>query len=82
VVPATLEQNRSSGKEPAVATTAGNLVKRIRRLLYPRSERRLDSVGCGRDPASDLFFSLRSVTRACSGNFRPAADGPGRDLCL
>ncbi|HXI44472.1 MAG TPA: GWxTD domain-containing protein [Bryobacteraceae bacterium] len=34
---ATLEQNRWSGREPAVAATGGNLVKRIRRLLYPQS---------------------------------------------
>lgn len=33
---ATLEQNRWSGREPAVAATGGNLVKRIRRLLYPK----------------------------------------------
>ena len=32
---ATLEQNRWSGREPAVAATGGSLVKRIRRLLYP-----------------------------------------------
>jgi GWxTD domain-containing protein len=34
---ATLEQNRWSGREPAVAATGGSLVKRIRRLLYPQS---------------------------------------------
>ena len=33
---ATLEQNRWSGREPAVAATGGSLVKRIRRLLYPQ----------------------------------------------
>jgi GWxTD domain-containing protein len=33
---AALEQNRWSGREPAVAATGGNLVKRIRRLLYPK----------------------------------------------
>jgi GWxTD domain-containing protein len=33
---AALEQNRCSGRSPAVAATGGNLVKRIRRLLYPR----------------------------------------------
>ena len=33
---ATLEQNRWSGSKPAVAATGGNLVKRIRRLLYPK----------------------------------------------
>ena len=33
---ATLEQNRWSGREPAVAATGGSLVKRIRRLLYPK----------------------------------------------
>jgi GWxTD domain-containing protein len=32
---AALEQYRWSGREPAVAATGGNLVKRIRRLLYP-----------------------------------------------
>ncbi|HEX4809536.1 MAG TPA: GWxTD domain-containing protein [Bryobacteraceae bacterium] len=32
---AALEQNRWSGREPAIAATGGNLVKRIRRLLYP-----------------------------------------------
>jgi GWxTD domain-containing protein len=32
---ATLEQNRWSAQQPAVAATGGNLVKRIRRLLYP-----------------------------------------------
>ena len=31
-----LEQNRWSGPEPAVAATGGSLVKRIRRLLYPK----------------------------------------------
>jgi GWxTD domain-containing protein len=31
-----LEQNRWSGREPAVAATGGSLVKRIRRLLYPQ----------------------------------------------
>ncbi len=34
----TLEQNRWSGREPAVAATGGNLVKRIRRLLSPQSQ--------------------------------------------
>ncbi len=33
----TLEQNRWSGREPAVAATGGNLVKRVRRLLVPQS---------------------------------------------
>jgi len=33
---AALEQNRWSGRQPAVAATGGNLVKRIRRLLYPK----------------------------------------------
>ncbi len=30
-----LEKNRWSGREPAVAATGGNLMKRVRRLLYP-----------------------------------------------
>jgi GWxTD domain-containing protein len=33
---AALEQNRWSGREPAVAATGGSLVKRIRRLLDPK----------------------------------------------
>jgi len=33
---AALEENRGSGCEPAVAARGGNLVKRIRRLLYPK----------------------------------------------
>jgi GWxTD domain-containing protein len=33
---AALEQTRWSGREPAVAATGGSLVKRIRRLLYPK----------------------------------------------
>jgi GWxTD domain-containing protein len=33
---AALEQNRWSGLDPAVAATGGSLVKRIRRLLYPK----------------------------------------------
>ncbi|MBI3472854.1 MAG: GWxTD domain-containing protein [Candidatus Solibacter usitatus] len=33
---AALERNRWAGREPAVAATGGNLVKRIRRLLYPK----------------------------------------------
>lgn len=33
---AALQQNRWSDREPAVAATGGNLVKRIRRLLYPK----------------------------------------------
>jgi GWxTD domain-containing protein len=33
---AALEQNRWSAREPAVAATGGSLVKRIRRLLYPK----------------------------------------------
>src|SRR5258708_26467482 len=33
---AALEQNRCSGREPAMAATGGNLVKRSRRLLYPK----------------------------------------------
>ncbi len=33
---AALEQNRWSGREPAIAATGGSLVKRIRRLLYPK----------------------------------------------
>ena len=42
---AALEENRWSGREPAVAATGGNLVKRIRRLLYPqRPQWRLDAV--------------------------------------
>jgi GWxTD domain-containing protein len=32
---AALEQNRGSGQNPAVAATGGNLMNRIRRLLYP-----------------------------------------------
>jgi len=32
-----LEQNRWSGRESALAASGGNLVKRIRRLLYPKS---------------------------------------------
>jgi GWxTD domain-containing protein len=32
----TLEQNRWSGFEPALAATGGNLMKRIHRLLYPK----------------------------------------------
>ncbi len=31
-----LEENRWSGREPAVAATGGSLVKRIRRLLHPQ----------------------------------------------
>ncbi|MGH9620231.1 MAG: GWxTD domain-containing protein, partial [Bryobacteraceae bacterium] len=34
---AALEQNRCSGREPAVAATGGSLVKRIRRLLKPQA---------------------------------------------
>ena len=33
---AALEQSRWSAREPAVAATGGSLVKRIRRLLYPK----------------------------------------------
>src|SRR5258708_7654063 len=33
---AALEQNRWSGRKPAVAATGGSLVKRIHRLLYPK----------------------------------------------
>jgi beta-lactamase regulating signal transducer with metallopeptidase domain len=33
---AALEQNRSAGCEPAIAATGGSLIKRIRRLLYPK----------------------------------------------
>ena len=33
---ASLEQNRGSRHEPALAGTGGNLMKRIRRLLYPQ----------------------------------------------
>ncbi len=33
---AALEQNRWPGREPAVAATGGNLMKRIHRLLYPK----------------------------------------------
>jgi GWxTD domain-containing protein len=32
---ASLEQNRISGREPAIAATGGHLMNRIRRLLYP-----------------------------------------------
>jgi GWxTD domain-containing protein len=34
---AALEENRWPGREPAVAATGGSLVKRIRRLLYPKA---------------------------------------------
>jgi GWxTD domain-containing protein len=34
---ATLEQNRWSGRQLAVAATGGSLVKRIQRLLYPKN---------------------------------------------
>jgi GWxTD domain-containing protein len=34
---AALEQNRGAVREPAVAATGGNIVKRIRRLLYPNA---------------------------------------------
>jgi GWxTD domain-containing protein len=33
---AALEENRASGREPALAATGGNLMKRIRRLLNPK----------------------------------------------
>ena len=33
---AALEQTRSTGRAPAIAAKGGNLVKRIRRLLYPK----------------------------------------------
>lgn len=33
---ATLEQNRVTGRVPAVVATGGNLAKRIRRLLFPK----------------------------------------------
>jgi GWxTD domain-containing protein len=33
---AALEQKRSAGRSPALAATGGSLVKRIRRLLYPK----------------------------------------------
>ncbi len=33
---AALEENRLSGREPAIAASGGNLVTRIRRLLYPK----------------------------------------------
>ena len=33
---AALEQNRFSGRQPAMAVTGGNLMKRIHRLLYPK----------------------------------------------
>jgi GWxTD domain-containing protein len=33
----TLEQNRCCDREPAVAATGGSLMKRIRRLLYPKA---------------------------------------------
>ena len=35
---AALEQNRCSGRSPAVAATGGSLVKRIRRVLYPQGQ--------------------------------------------
>ena len=35
VVLAALEETRCAGREPALAITGGNLMKRIRRLLYP-----------------------------------------------
>lgn len=34
---AALEQNRCSGRAPAVAATGGSLVKRIHRILYPQT---------------------------------------------
>jgi GWxTD domain-containing protein len=37
---AVLEENRWSRREPAVAATGGSLVKRIRRLLYPKGPSR------------------------------------------
>ena len=44
---AALEQNRWSGRQPAIAATGGSLVKRIRRLLYPK----------GPNGAWTLFFA-------------------------
>jgi GWxTD domain-containing protein len=35
---AALEQSRCAGREPALAATGGSLVKRIRRLLYPKAQ--------------------------------------------
>ena len=35
---AALEQNRFPGRQPAVAVTGGNLMKRIHRLLYPKTQ--------------------------------------------
>ncbi len=48
---ASLEQNRSTAGEPALAATGGSLVKRIHRLLYPENFPQLmDAVRGSSDP--------------------------------
>ena len=54
---AALEQNRWSGCEPAVAARGGNLVKRIRRLLYPKGPNGVWTPLC----ASVVFLAIAAL---------------------
>jgi GWxTD domain-containing protein len=58
---AALEQNRRPSHEPAMAATGGNLVNRIRRLLYPQG------------PASALAPSLAAVLLLTTAGLAVAA---------
>jgi beta-lactamase regulating signal transducer with metallopeptidase domain len=77
-----LEQNRESGREPAIAATGGSLVKRIRRLLYPKGS---NSAGM---PilAAIILIAVLSVTlgawQAAQPNGSPAALSQSGDTAV
>lgn len=55
-----LEQNRFSGRLPAIAVSGGNLMKRIHRLLYPE----LSSACCGPLLALAIFLASAGLSLA------------------
>ena len=70
-----LEQNRRSGREPALAVTGGSLMKRIHRLLYPgKSSRQTTPL-----PAALVLAALTAVTLAAWPAAAPQAGTQGAD---
>jgi GWxTD domain-containing protein len=70
---AALEQNRFSGRQPALAVTGGRLMKRIHRLLYPGSQ----NTAWAPLLAAAVLFTVGAVSVAAwqSGGALRSSDG-------